>query len=123
MLTTDRNAGLFIARCLDVVHKARQRGDAADPEGDESAPIGAQFGRVAIHAVEIVHVRDGHITTSDDVVAVTEVLVVMRTTSTLGENELGHENGCHGTQENGVAAEESEELCGRCENFPLRTRG
>jgi hypothetical protein len=27
-------------------------------------------------------------------------------------DELGHENGCHRTQENGVAAEESKELCG-----------
>jgi hypothetical protein len=27
-------------------------------------------------------------------------------------DELGHENGCHGTQENSVAAEESKELCG-----------
>jgi hypothetical protein len=35
-------------------------------------------------------------------------------------DELGHENGCHGTQENGVAAEESKELCGRCEDFPLQ---
>jgi hypothetical protein len=27
-------------------------------------------------------------------------------------DELDYQNGCHGTQENGVAAEESKELCG-----------
>ncbi len=27
-------------------------------------------------------------------------------------DELGHEDGCHGTQEDGIAAEESKELCG-----------
>ena len=26
-------------------------------------------------------------------------------------HELCHENGCHGTEENGVTAEESKELC------------
>lgn len=27
-------------------------------------------------------------------------------------DELSNEDGCHGTQENGVATEEGEELCG-----------
>jgi hypothetical protein len=50
--------------------------------------------------VEVIHVRDRHILASDNEV-------------------VGDENRCHGAQENGVAAEESEELGSRCENFPL----
>ena len=37
-------------------------------------------------------------------------------------NVLAHENGCHGTQEDGVAAEEGKEFGGRSEDFPLRVR-
>lgn len=37
----------------------------------------------------------------------------------VGLYELGHEDGCHGAQEDGVTAEESKELRGRCEDFPL----
>jgi hypothetical protein len=33
---------------------------------------------------------------------------------------LGHENGSHRTQENGVAAEEGKEFRGGREDFPLR---
>ena len=32
---------------------------------------------------------------------------------------LSHQNGSHGAQENGIAAEESKEFRGRCEDFPL----
>jgi hypothetical protein len=68
--------------------------------------------------VEVVHVGYGHVTASDDVVAAARDKRISgyrrgryRLCRIVG-NELGHENGCHGTQENSVAAEESKELCG-----------
>jgi hypothetical protein len=118
MLTAGRDAGLAHARYNDVVDEAGEWGDAADEEGGDGAPVGTEFGRVAVDAVEVVHVGDGHITASDDVVA------AARDTRISGYgrgrwglcgivgDELSHENGCHRTQENGVAAEESKELCG-----------
>ena len=69
MLTAHRYAGLAIARCNDVVDEAGKRGNAADKEGGDGAPITGVFGRVAVHAVEVVHVGYGHITSSDDIVA------------------------------------------------------
>jgi hypothetical protein len=92
VLTTQRNASFPRARYNDVINKAGERGDAADKEGGDGAPVGSVSGRVAVHAVEVVHVGYGHITLSDDVV-------------------VSHKNGCHGTEENGIAAEESKELC------------
>lgn len=75
--------------------------------------------------MEVVHVGYGHVTTSDDVVADKRISGYGRgrweLCGIVGD-ELSNKNGCHGTQENGVAAEESKELCGRCEDFPLRMR-
>ena len=69
MLTTRRDAGLAHARYNDVVDEAGEWGDAADEEGGDGAPVAGVFGRVAVDAVEVVHVGYGHVTTSDDVVA------------------------------------------------------
>ena len=99
MLTAGRNAGLFTSSNLDVVDEAREWGNAADEEGGDGTPITSVAGRVAVDAMEVVHVRYRHIATSDDVV-------------------VGHEDGCHGTQEYGVAAEESKELGGRGKDLP-----
>jgi len=93
VLTAQRDAGLAIAGYNDVVDEAGEWGDAADEEGDDGAPVASVSGRVAVDTVEVVHVGYGHVTASDNIV-------------------VGHENGCHGTQENSVAAEESKELCG-----------
>jgi len=93
MFTAQRDASLAIARYNDVVDEAGEWGDAANEESDHGAPVGSVFRRVAVDAMEVVHVGYGHVSASDDIV-------------------VGHENGCHGTQENGVAAEESKELCG-----------
>ena len=118
VLTAQRDAGLAIARCNDVVDEAGERGDAADEEGDNGAPVASVSGRVAVDTVEIVHVGHGHVTASDDVVAAARdkrisgcVRDRWSSCGILGD-ELGHENGCHGTQKNGVATEESKELCG-----------
>ncbi len=69
MLTAQSDACLFIACYNDVIDKAGQRGDAADEEGDDGAPVASVSGRVAVDAVEVVHVRYGHVTASDNVVA------------------------------------------------------
>jgi hypothetical protein len=69
VLTAQRHTSLAIARYNDVVDKAGERGYAADEEGDDGAPVASVFGRVAVHAMEVIHVRYGHVTASDDVVA------------------------------------------------------
>ena len=119
MLTAHRYAGLAIARCNDVVDEAGKRGNAADEEGGDGAPITGVFGRIAVHAVEVVHVGYGHITSSDDIVAaareINELVGVDFVGGTLCGilgDVLGHQNGCHWPQENGISAEESKEF--RC---------
>ena len=69
MLTTQGYAGLFTACYNDVVGEAGKRGNAADEEGGDGAPVGGKFGRVAVDTVKVVHVRYGHVPTSDDVIA------------------------------------------------------
>ena len=69
MLTTRRDAGFAHARYNDVVDEAREWRDAADEEGGDGAPIAGVSGRVAVDAVEVVHVGYGHVTTADDVIA------------------------------------------------------
>ena len=115
-LTARRDAGLATARSNDVVDEARERGDAADEEGGDSTPVASVSGRVAVHTVEVVHVGYGYLAASDNVVAAAQYKWISgygrdrwRLCGILGD-ELGHENGCHWTQENGVAAEESKEL-------------
>ena len=70
MLTTGRDAGRLTTRNNDIVDEARERGNAADEEGDHGTPIARVSGRVAVHAVEVIHVGYGYVTLSDDEVAV-----------------------------------------------------
>ncbi len=67
---TDDRGWVPVARYDDIVDKARKRRDATDEECDHGAPIGSEFWRVAVHAVEPVHVRHGDVAFSDDEVAV-----------------------------------------------------
>lgn len=53
----------------DAVDEAGERGSETHDECDDAAPVGGEFGRVAIHAVKVVHVRDRDISTTSDVVA------------------------------------------------------
>ena len=69
MLTAQRDTGCAHACYNDVVDEAGEWGDAADEEGDDGAPIGSVSGRVAVDAVEVIHVGYGHVTASDNVVA------------------------------------------------------
>lgn len=68
--------------------------------------------------MEVVHVGYGHVTASNEVVAVARDKNGLVDTDVVGGavglwgDKLGHENRCHGTQENGVATEESKKLCG-----------
>jgi hypothetical protein len=71
MLTAQRDASLAHARYNDAVDEAGEWGDAADEEGGDGAPIGSKSGRVAVDAVEVVHVWYGHVAASDNVVAAT----------------------------------------------------
>jgi hypothetical protein len=66
VLTAQRDAGLLTTRYNDIVDEARERGNAADEEGDDGTPVASISGRVAVHAVEVIHVGYGHVTASDD---------------------------------------------------------
>jgi hypothetical protein len=70
VLTAQGDAGRAIARYNDIVDEAGERGDTADKEGSDGAPVASESGRVAVDAVEVVHVGYGHVTASDDVIAV-----------------------------------------------------
>lgn len=69
MLTAQGNAGRRTARYLDVVDEAWERRNAADEKGGDCPPIAGVSGGVAVDAMEVVHVGDGHVTASDNVVA------------------------------------------------------
>ena len=120
MLTAYGDLGGALACYNNVVDEAGKRGNTADGEGSDGTPVGAELGRVAVDAVEVVHVGHGHVTAADDVVAKESIELVDIDTSTVERgNSLANENGGHGSQEDGVTTEESEEGCGRCEDFPL----
>jgi hypothetical protein len=72
VLTAQSDAGFAITSYNDVIDEAGQRGDAADEKGDDGAPVASVSGRVAIDAVEVVHVRYRHVTASDDEVTAAE---------------------------------------------------
>ena len=69
MLTTRRDASRAHTRYDNVVDEAGEWRDAADEEGGDGAPVAAISGRVAVDAVEVVHVGYGYVATSNDVVA------------------------------------------------------
>lgn len=69
MLPSGRDTGRATACFDDIVDEARKRRDTADEEGSYGTPVGAPFLRVAVDAVKVVHVRDGHFTAAEDVVA------------------------------------------------------
>ena len=69
MLTTLTNTGSPVTRSNNAIHEPRKRRDAANQERGDGAPVGGEFGRVAVDAVEVVHVWYGDVTASDDEVA------------------------------------------------------
>lgn len=69
MLTSCRDAGLATTRFHNVIDEARKRRDAANEEGNHSTPVGSPFLRVAVDAVEVVHVRNGDFAAAEDIVA------------------------------------------------------
>ena len=72
MLTAQRDGGLAETSYNDAVDKAGERGNAADEKGGNGTPVARKFGRVAVHAVEVVHVRYRHIAFADNVVAMAQ---------------------------------------------------
>lgn len=61
VLATNGNTGGGAAGFLNIVHEARKRRDTTEEECDDCAPVGTEFGRVAVDAMEIVHVGDGDV--------------------------------------------------------------
>lgn len=61
VLATNGNTGGGAAGFLNIVHEARKRRDTTEEEGDDCAPVGTEFGRVSVDAMEVVHVGHGHV--------------------------------------------------------------
>jgi len=70
MLTSFRDACLAVSGNNDIVDEAGKWRDATDEEGSHGTPVGSKFGRVAVHAVEVVHIWNRHIAASDDIITV-----------------------------------------------------
>lgn len=75
MLTAQGDASRAMARDYNVIDKSREGGNAADEESDNGTPVASEFGRVAVYAVEVVHIRYRHIAAPDDVVAAARKMV------------------------------------------------
>ena len=69
MLTTNRDTSLLTTCLLYVIHKAGKRWCAADEEGYHRPPIRAEFGRIAIYAVKVVHIWHRNTALADNEVA------------------------------------------------------
>lgn len=61
VLATNGNTGGGAAGFLNIVHEAWKRRDTTEEECDDCAPVGTEFGRVSVDAVEVVHVGDGDV--------------------------------------------------------------
>lgn len=118
MLTADGNIGASATSLLDVVDKSWKGWKAADEESSDCTPVGAKLGRVAVNAVEVVHVGDGHFAASNDVVAAHMLTTLRWDAQSAGCHLLSNENRSHWAQEDGVARQESKELGGRSEDLP-----
>jgi hypothetical protein len=68
MLTANGDSSRAHTRYNNVIDKAGKWRNAANKEGSNGAPVSTEFRRVAIDAVEIVHVRYGDIAASNDIV-------------------------------------------------------
>lgn len=99
VLSTNRHTGGISAGYHNVVHKTRHRRRAANKESCNGAPVGSKLGRVAVDAMEVVHVRHGNVAPPDNEV-------------------VAHENRCHGPQKDGVASDESKERRSGFEDLP-----
>jgi hypothetical protein len=53
-----------------AVDEAGERGRETHDKRDDAAPVGGVARGVAVHAVEIVHIGDGHVASAGDVVAI-----------------------------------------------------
>jgi hypothetical protein len=51
-----------------AVDEARKRRREANNECNNAAPVCGISGRIAVHAMKVVHVRDRHIATSGDII-------------------------------------------------------
>ncbi len=73
MLTTFGDASRAPTCYDDTVDEARKRRRTPDDERKNCAPIRAKFRRIAVDAMEPVHVRYGHVGSSDDEVTAQNV--------------------------------------------------
>jgi hypothetical protein len=58
-----------------AVDEARKRRREANNECNNTAPVCRISGRIAVHAMEVIHVRDRHIATSGDIITERHALV------------------------------------------------
>lgn len=66
MLTGKRHTGVTH---IDAVDEARERRCKSDDKCDDRTPVCGKLGRVAVDAIELVHIRYRHVAATSDVVA------------------------------------------------------
>lgn len=125
VLPTNGNTGGGAAGFLNIVHEAWKRRDTTEEECDDCAPVGTEFGRVAVDAMEVVHVGDGDVGFSYEEIAAARVSGLFFSFSFgLKERQefvvyvLSDEYRGHWAKKNGISSEESDEFGSRCEDFP-----
>lgn len=69
MLATTRDTSFPITCHDNVVDETWHRRDTSDEEGRNSAPVRSNLGLVAVHSMEVIHVRYGDLAAADNVVA------------------------------------------------------
>lgn len=95
MLTTNGHSSRLPAGCDDVVHEPGQRRNAADEKGGSGTPVCGILRRIAVDAVEVVHVWNRDTCSANDEVAVDRALaqgiavIVGRTYSTIKMEVIG----------------------------------
>ena len=70
MLSTKRDFGSTETSFDNAVDETGKRRNAANEESGHGTPVATVLGRVAVNTVEVVHVRDRHVTLADNEVAI-----------------------------------------------------
>lgn len=122
VLTSNGNAGGRSSSDLDIIDETRKRRNTTNEEGCDGSPVRGEFGRVAVHAMEVVHVGHRDPGLPDNVVAAGMTRQWTEVSNETGDHVLANQNGRHRSKEDSIATKESQKLRRRSEDFPLRPR-
>ena len=116
MLASQRNTKLAL---INAIHESRQRRCKAHDQSNNGTPIGCEFWRVAVDAVEFVHVWYGDVATTSNVVTVNMINILLFSICRCEEHSLYHDDGSHRAKEDCISTQEGQKLLRRSQDFPL----